>query len=455
MIITSPTTSFIDFNGTPVNCTGEETELALPVFDNFGTKFQFSALDELVPNSTIFYVAVCNTECVTIYDPSYEAIHICNRYVLNIAGTPLADADFPLTVNAYSPAPYQPLIPAGVYSRSALLAILSDGYDFNIPGFDFITCCPDEIPTISGISVTRATGGGEVDLQMNSFFASAHVNFPTTAMTSYVSIGQCFRYCILNAAKQVIGCSNLFKRISNPCYTSVFNYYNEENSYGFKYVVLPDGSITENEIRLYIHFNKPTFEIVENIARQSNNVLKRVSTIVQRQFIGNVGYYSDDQHYKIVIMLKSDYLHVLYDNGNINRRMAQTGEYSPEYPDTNTYMSAPASFSITDFTRTVVNNNCGFSCGVEILDECTVVVSPGGNQSKYHIEFTIPTGAMAVGATTYTDTNLIGASDVEVYREGLIQYKTGDNYYSFVSATGVVTVYPAVTALERFSIWAV
>lgn len=454
MIVSSPSTSFIDFNGTPLNCKGDEIDLALPAFDNFSAKFQFSILDELVPNNAVFYAAVCNSSCVKVYDPNYAAIHICNRYVLNIAGIPLVNTDFPITVNAYSPAPYQPLIPAGTYDRVSFLSVLSDQYDFTFAGYDFVTCCPEDVPTVSGISVTRASGGGAVSLQMTSYFASAWVDFPATSMNTYIAIGQCFRYCILNAAKQVIGCSSLFMRIYDPCYTTVFNYYNEENSYEFKYIVLPDGAVTENQIRLYVNFNKPTFEIEESITRQSNQILKRTSTVVQQVFQGNVGYYSDDQHRKIVVMLKSDYLHVNYANGNINRRMGQTGDYSPEYPDDNIYVAAPASFSIVDFTRSLTNNNCGFACGVEILDPCEST-SPGGNPSKYHIEFTIPTGAMAVGATTYTNSNLIGANALEVYREGLIQYLTGDNFYSFNKITGTITVFPAVIAQERFSIWVV
>jgi len=64
-------------------------------------------------------------------------------------------------------------------------------------------------------------------------------------------------------------------------------------------------------------------------------------------------------------------------------------------------------------------------------------------------------GDMGIGATTYTNSNLIGASDLEVYREGLIQYKIGDNYFSFNSGTGTVTVFPPVSVNERFSIWVV
>jgi len=455
MIISSSVNSFVDFNGVPVNCRGSEVDTALPAYDNFGAKFQFSVLDELVPSNTVFYVAICTPDCETIYDPNYQAVHICNRYVFNVSGVPLEDEDFPIVVNNYTPGPYQPQINAGSYDRSSLLSALSSGYEFTFPGYDFITCCGDDVPTVSGISVTLASGGGPVDLQISSYFSNAYVNFPATSMAAYVALGDCFTYCILNASKQVIGCSNLFVRIFDPCYTSVFTYYNEENSYGFKYVVLPDGSITENQIRLYVNFNRPTFQTQETIFRQSNNIQKRISTNTLRLWQGNVGYFSEDQHHKMYHLLKHDYLHVYYANKSINRQMLQTGDYTPDYPEIDDFIVAPATFTITDFLFGFTNNNCGFSCGVEVLDSCTTSLSPGGCTSKYHIEFAIPTGDMGVGATTYTNSNLIGASDLEVYREGLIQYKIGDNYFSFNSGTGTVTVFPPVSVGERFSIWVV
>jgi hypothetical protein len=459
MIIISPAQSFVDFNGTPVDCKGFEVDVALPAYANFGIKFQFSVLDELVPTSTIFKAAICNADCETIYNPDYEVIHICNRFTLNLSGTIISDEDFPIYIPTYTPAPYQPLIPSGFYDRAGLMTAISDAYEYALPGFDFIDCCASEVPTISGIDAQIHGEGSVLELRLSTFFASGYVDFPTTSMDGYIGVEECFRYCIMSEADEggmILGCSNLFKRIFDPCYTTVFNYYNEENSYGFKYIVYAPNQITENQIRLFVNFGKPLYNINENIFRQSNEVQKRLSTNISRTWAGNVSYMSDDQHLKLVILLKSDYLFVQHMNKNIDRRMIQIGEYTPEFTEGQHVNDPyPASFNILDFPNAYTNNNCGFNCGVEVLDSCTIIISPGGNVSKYKIEFTIPTGDMAIGATTYTNSNFIGAADVEVYREGLIQYLSGTNYYSFDTLTGEITVFPEVVAGERFSIWAI
>lgn len=54
-----------------------------------------------------------------------------------------------------------------------------------------------------------------------------------TGFSTVIDIGECF------LVKVIIGeqsfCSNCFQRISNPCHTSVIEYGNDENAFGFNY----------------------------------------------------------------------------------------------------------------------------------------------------------------------------------------------------------------------------
>lgn len=451
-MIQSPTNSFVDFNGDNVDCKGREQDVALPVYDNFGIKFQFNVTDELLPTNTMFYAGVC-ADGELVHDPNYAVVPICIRkkFMTNIG--PLLDSHFPLLVGNYDPGNQ---IPEGTYDKQSFLQAINSFYETDIPDLDFITCCGDNYPVIEDIVVFLNGTGIARSLSLNTYYASAYVDFPANSMTGIIAPEECFRYCILNNTKTVIASSNLFKRITDPCLTTVFTYYNEENGFDFKYVSYVDGStvkFTENQIRLFTYFNKPKPDITENVLRVSSNKHKRLSTVVNKVWHGNVSYMSGEQHYKYAIMLKHDYLYVQHPNKNIDGFMTQEGTYEIEYPDMNLYPVAPASYDIIEDSKTTVNNNCGFNCGVEIITDCSGggVTPPAGE--KYHIEFSTPSAQMPIGGTSFQDNALKGKQNIQFTREGLEQYSMGDNYYSFNSATGTVTFFPAAYNGERFSIW--
>lgn len=451
MPIRSPYNSFVDFNTEVTGCTDTTKQAKLPVIDHFGIKFQINVEDELMPADTQLFAAVCSEDCETIYNPEYEIIPICARYkFIGTGGHEITDADFPLLIGNYAPDIGQPQIPEGLYSKQEFLDIISQYYEFNFPSLDFIDCC--EVPTVTDIVVFYNGEGLARGIDLNVYYAYGYVDFPQTDMSGIVSPVECFRYCILDSLGEVLRCSNLFYRETNECYTSVLNYHNEENGYGFKYVTYDDNGttrITENQIRLPFYLRRPGFSVEENVFRQSNQVRKRTSTQIDKTWQGAVGYLSDIQHEKLVIALKHDVVNVINTNAGVNQRMSQEGEYTINWPDEGVNSDLnPAEFSILDYTQSYSNNNCGFECGVEIIDDCT----GGGGVTpscpdKYSVEF-----EMTEGQTSYQDDNLKGVFSIEVYREGLIQYTTGGNNYSFNSTTGTVTFTPAGYGGERIAI---
>lgn len=370
---------------------------------------------------------------------------------------PVTDADFPISILNYAPQPGQPQVPEGLYSKSELLAVINETYDTGVPGYDFYSCCEDEYPEISGIVVFLNGEGLARSLNLDKFYGSGYVDYPPTEMDGIVLPGQCFRYCILDNTNEPQACSNLFYREMSECYTTVFTYYNEENAFGFRYVTYDDAGttrITENTIRLKVYFSQPDYNVDESVYRQPSGIQQRISTVITKEWLAKTAWMSDEQHERLLVALKHDYLNVQNTEREINYRMTQVGDYEINYPEVNS-RTAPAEFRINDFQQNNTNNNCGFNCGVEFIDDC----SGGGSvvvpcPEKYSVEFTGADGVMEPGNIVYSNANFIG-KDAEVFREGLYQYPTGANNVLFNATTGEFTFTPLVEPNERIAIWEV
>jgi len=455
MPIASPVNSFVDFNEQNLDCRGNARDVALPVYETFDIKFQiYISDDEKKPKTELLYAAVCTEACSLLYENSIPVVSTCDRYVIqSTGGVALLSTDFPIIVLNSDH------IPAGSYDQRAFFEALKD-LDATVQALDYISCCP---PTSVDLDIDISTAGGaNYTLELGVYWGYGYVEFPVVEMAPYVGFNECFRYCILNAANEVQSCSNLFYSIIDPCYTTVFTYRNEENAYGFKYSYIDeagDPHITENQIRLSVFFDKPTRPVEENIFRRSDKVQQRLSTLIEKEWLGHTSYLSDDQHDKFIVMLKHDTLHVYHENRNMDRNMTQEGEVEYIYPDINNPKTYPATFRIKDYNYSYVNNNCGFNCGIEINDECDNGTAPPC-PDKYFIEFTVgdPGSPMANGDTVYSDAALSQAVAVEVYREGLLQHESGVNNITFVrganpSQPGVITFTPEVITGERIAIW--
>lgn len=454
MPIRSPYNSFVDFNTEVSDCSGNTRQAKLPVYDNYGVKFQIKVEDELKPLSEKLYAGVCTSNCELEVDPNVEVLQTCNRFkFMGTGGVPITPDLFPLDVGNYTPASGQPQIPEGTYDLSAFLQAISDAYQVQVDSLDFYDCCT--LPTISDIVVFYNSAGFAQEISLQQYWGYGYVDFPSQEIEEF-GFNDCFRYCILNEAKESIRCSNLFYRISDPCYTSLITYHNEENGYGFRYVIYEDDGvdkITKNQIRVPFHLKRPQHQITENVVRQSNGKKVRTYTVIEKDWLGAVGYLSSEQHDRLVAALKHDVVVIDNPYSGINAQMTQEGDYTIGYPDEIDTFLAPAEFRISDERINNVNNNCGFNCGVEFVEDCS---GEGGGSSpcpdKYTIEFTVGGAEMADGATVYQNNNFINKSGAEVYREGLFQHPTGPNNVVYTSPTGEFTFTPAVSAGERISI---
>lgn len=454
MAITSPYNSFVQFGQELLDCKGDPTLVALPVYGNLSIKFQFST-DELLPTNTVFKAAVCSEDCETIDNPNYEVIPLCSRFRFVSTERPLESSDFPLLVGNYSPDPGQPQIPEGTYNKDEFLQVIADLYEVEIPSLDFFTCCGDDYPTISGIVVFFNGEGSAEEINLGEYYGGGYVDYPSTDIDGLIDPGQCFRYCILDSEDEVLSCSNLFYREVTECKTTVITYWNEENAFGLRYITYQDGGdtkMTENKIRLKVNLSRPDFNVEENIYRQPSGFQQRISTIISKEWLARTSWMDQAQHERLLVALKHDYVNIYNSERGINYRMTQIGDYEIDWQEVDG-PTAPAQFRINDFSQSNTNNNCGFNCGIDFVDDCQ-----GGGGSvivpcpeKYGVEFTGNDGVMTSGNTVYQDDNLIG-KDAEVFREGLYQYSDG---VSFNSTTGEFTFTPAVDINERIAIWEV
>lgn len=457
MAIISPYNSFVQFNPDVLDCKGHSTQVSLPIYNNLSIKFQFG-VDELLPTGTVFKAAVCDEDCNLIDNPDYEVVPLCTRFKLMTSIGELTPAEFPLLVGNYAPSGDQPQIPEGLYTMDQFLDAINEFYETDLPGYDFYYCCESEFPTISGIVVFLNGTGQARSVSLQQFYGSGYVNYPTTPISGIVGPGQCFRYAILDDTNEILACSNLFYREDTECKTTLFTYWNEENAYGFKYITYDDNGttrMTENSIRLSVNFSQPDFNVEENVYRQPNGFQQRISTIISKEWLARTSWLSPEQHERLLVALKHDYLWVFNSEREIDYRMTQIGDYEVNYPEVDN-PTAPAEFRINDYQQNNVNNNCGFNCGVEFVGNCD---SDGGQvvipcPEKYGIEFTGNDGVMTEGNTVYQNDNFIG-KDAEVFREGLYQYPTGPNNVVFDPLIGEFTFTPAVDINERIAIWEV
>lgn len=465
MAIESPINSFVNFNDELLTCEGLSRQAPLPVYDNFGIKFQFYISDdELLPPDTIFKAAICSEDCELLYNPDYEVIPACNRFALTYdnGATLVTNDHFPITIGEYAPEPGQPQVPAGTYTKAEFLEAINQAYGIFLQSFDFVGCCPQDF-VISGI-IAQLTGEETVEsLELSTFYNTGWVHFPADSMTGIINDMECFRYCILNEANEVLKCSNKFTRITDDCKTTVFEYYNRENGFGFKYVPVTEGAntvITANRIRLFVHFIRPEqANLQENLVRKPNGTYERTNTFYDWQYIGESAPLSAEQHRQLGAMLKHDVVHATDIEAGIDWPITSLGTIDIIYPDRIRKPLNPATFNIIDQRDNNTNSNCGGECGVEFVDDCEGgggIVQPCPD--KFYDELVVGNGSgiypMADGQLIYTAPELDGATGVQVFREGVFQYQTGPGYHiTYVPGSQNITFDPAVQAGERIAIW--
>lgn len=170
--------------------------------------------------------------------------------------------------------------------------------------------------------------------------------------------------------------SNCFKRSCADCFTTVLEYYNDDDYAEFNYCHLTN---PVNRVRLPFYLLQPKITEDKAVYRKSNGVVKQTKSLLTKEYQVLTEHYPEHIHDKFTVALAHDNVYVI--SGPYTGGISKTGEYAIEWSDND--CMAPASFKALATPYAIRNNNCQ-DCSEEI-ELCTPPVVP---------EFTLPEGSV-------------------------------------------------------------
>jgi hypothetical protein len=202
----------------------------------------------------------------------------------------------------------------------------------------------------------------------------------------------------------VAALSNLFKAISDQCYTSLIEYTNDQDYAGFNYCNITNPI---NRARLWMYLSQPKPVEDKAIYRKSNGVIKQTRSLITKEFICLTEHLTENLHDKIVVAL--GHQTVICNSNNYSGGISKNGDYAIEWVDN--YCKAPATFKALATPLAIKNNNCGdckivpYSC-VEIQDY-TATSNLNCNTEIEDIGIMIDqSSAVAIYTATWTNINI-------------------------------------------------
>lgn len=240
-------------------------------------------------------------------------------------------------------------IPTGEYTKSELVALISNilGFDFDC---EFISCC--EVPAIE-FDITLPDDDTLYNYKLSPYWQKGYIDYPETDIDTINS--NCFTYGILDVEKDVIACSNLFRKETDCCYVSRIEYSNDEDSFGFSY---PTG--VSNMVNLPFFLSSPNYQVKEEVYRQTDGTYKRITADIEKEYEVETDYMSEFMHDKLIVALKHDTVVVTSNRLNFESQVSQQGDYKIDW-NSKIDFSAMASFKLRKYFNGK-NNNCGTNC---------------------------------------------------------------------------------------------
>jgi len=240
-------------------------------------------------------------------------------------------------------------IPIGSYGKSELIALISSilGFDFDC---EFTSCC--EVPEIE-FNILLADDDTIYNYKLSSYWKKGFINFPELPLDSINN--DCFTYVILDSAKELIACSNLFHKETDCCYITKIEYSNNEDSFGFTY---PEG--VTNMVSLPFFLHSPSYPTTEKIYKQTNGIYKRLSADIEKEYECETDYFNEQIHDKLITALKHDIIIVTSNRLGITDQMTQQGDYNLNW-NSKIEFTAMAEFNLKKYFNGK-NSNCGANC---------------------------------------------------------------------------------------------
>jgi len=180
--------------------------------------------------------------------------------------------------------------------------------------------------------------------------------------------------------------SNKFYRACEIEYTTVLEYYGDEDIYGFKYCQFD----LFNRVRIPMLLDQPQLPDEESVYPKSDGTLVITKSVTKKEFEGSTQHFYFKTHEKIKIALSHD--QVFATGINVDNGIRKNGNYEIKWTNNRKYIKAPAEFKAFETPYLVRNDNCHdcetyIRCGeindfngtVTVDDEetCVPVVIPG------------------------------------------------------------------------------
>lgn len=200
--------------------------------------------------------------------------------------------------------------------------------------------------------------------------------------------------------------SNCFIRKSGDCFTSVLEYYNDDDYADFEYCNVTNPI---NRIRLYLYVNQPQSKEDKAIYRKSNGVIKQTRSLITKEYVCWTENYTEDIHDKITVIFGHDNINI--ESSNYTGGLSKSSDYVIDWSDT--FCKATATFKALATPYAVKNNNCA-DCDPVLL--CT-----GRTVSSIGITDSLVSGIINYSASWINIGGIPEAGDIiEVSTDGIV-----------------------------------
>lgn len=185
----------------------------------------------------------------------------------------------------------------------------------------------------------------------------------------FLQCGECFFIQVIRVyhpfestvyEKEIVGCIGCFQKICDPCYTSVIQYYNKENAFGFVYTTGVPNLLTGffNRIRLPMYFKQPQFPQTRNVFTLSNGNKKKLSARIEKEWNLETDYMPKEWHERLVIALEHDFIGAQNVNSNITTELMNESNYEIEWQDFLDYPLGKGKCKLKQIPYKNYNSNC-------------------------------------------------------------------------------------------------
>ena len=189
-----------------------------------------------------------------------------------------------------------------------------------------------------------------------------------TGLADLIACDKCFSlhvsadFTLGGTAHHKDATSNCLIRKCNDCFTSVIEYYNDDDYAEFEYCNITDAI---NRIRLPLFLNQPKVIEDKAVYRKSNGVIKQTRSLLTKEYQCTTEHFPEEIHDKLTVALAHDTVNII--SGSYIGGISKSGDYTIEWIDT--LCKAPASFKALATPFAIRNNNCA-DCQVVALPEC-------------------------------------------------------------------------------------